>query len=173
MTEKQLLWVENGYRTFALEDPTALRIERLSKEVGINKSSFYHHFSDLEVFTDILLQHHIEQSKVMSVKEAACQDQQEFIDVIMEHKIDMLFNRQLHIHRDNPEFEACFTEITKRAMPAMIPVWAKIIGLKENSYLAGLVLQLTIENFLLQITNETLTEEWLNIYFDGIRRLVH
>ena len=172
MTEKQLPWIRKGYNTFALEGPAALKVERLSKNVGKNKSSFYHHFSDLDVFTNILLTHHTEQAEIMSAKEAACSNQQDFMDVIIEHKIDLLFNRQLHIHRDNPVFEACFTEITKKSMPSMVPVWSEIIGLKENSYLAGLVLQLSIENFLLQITDENLTEDWLCTYFDEIRRLV-
>ncbi|MEZ4687033.1 MAG: hypothetical protein R3B47_13480 [Bacteroidia bacterium] len=45
-------------------------MERLARDIGKSKSSFYHHFADLEVFTALLLNQHLEQAKVMAEKEA-------------------------------------------------------------------------------------------------------
>ncbi len=100
-------WIETGYQTFALEGPKGLKVERISKAVGKNKSSFYHHFADLEVFTSLLLEHHIEQSKMVAAKESDCSDIEELIDVLILYKIDLLFNRQLRINRENIEFKKC------------------------------------------------------------------
>ncbi|QCX00461.1 TetR/AcrR family transcriptional regulator [Aggregatimonas sangjinii] len=165
-------WVSHGYSIFAYEGPTGLKIERLAKLVGKNKSSFYHLFADLEVFTNVLLNHHLEQARILAQKESECPGQKELVEIIVAHKLDLLFNRQLRIHRENKEFETYFTKITQFSVPSILPVWQHIIGLQENSYLARLVLQLTLENFFLQITDETLNTAWLNGYFDNIRTLV-
>lgn len=172
MKEIEKPWLEVGYRSFAYEGPQALKIERMSREVGKNKSSFYHLFADTDVFTQSLLSYHIDQAKKVTEKEANSKNETELIKMIMEHKIDLLFNRQLRIHRENSAFEKCFTEINQNTIPALLPVWKRIIGLNENSSLAQMVLLLSLENFYLQITDETLTESWLSGYFATIRQMV-
>ena len=165
-------WIHAGYSLFAHEGPQGLKVERLARMVGKNKSSFYHHFADLEVFTQVLLNYHLEQAAVMAEKEQQCKDLQGLIDIIVEHKIDLLFNRQLRVHRENPDFERCFQKTTEMVVHSLVPVWASIIGLTENSYLAQLVLKLSMDNFYLQITDETLNTMWLNTYFEELRHMV-
>ncbi len=172
MNPTKIPWIEAGYLTFAYEGPAGLKIERLAREVGKNKSSFYHLFADLEIFTSELLAHHLKQSKILAEKEASCTDLEELIEVILAHKIDLLFSRQLRVHRAQPEFEQCFTRTTEMSVPAVIPIWSKIIGLDDHSYLAELVLQLSLENFFLQITDETLNPIWLHEYFKTIQNMV-
>ena len=169
-TEKS--WIEIGYRHFALEGPRALKIERISKEVGKNKSSFYHLFADIEIFTRRLLNYHYEQAKVIASKEAVTKNEHELIEILVNHKIDLLFNRQLRINRENPEFENCFKKIDKISLPAIMPIWKGIIGLSENSFLAEMVLVLSLENFYLQITDETLNEAWIRAFFVKIKEMV-
>jgi len=172
MREIEKPWLEKGYRFFAYEGPSGLKIERLSKEVGKHKSSFYHLFADLEVFTERLLMHHLHQAKVIAPKELNSKNEVELIAVILEHKIDLLFSRQLRIHRENKAFEKCFNQTNLIAISAILPVWKKIIGLTENTSLAQMVLNLSLENFYLQITDETLNESWLLAYFANIRQMV-
>jgi len=52
---KEINWIENGYKAFAYEGPTSFKVERLAKATNKNKSSFYHFFGDMEVFTNKLL----------------------------------------------------------------------------------------------------------------------
>lgn len=59
MRKTQQPWITQGYATFAAEGPAGLKVERLAKNIGKNKSSFYHHFADLEIFTTILLKVHL------------------------------------------------------------------------------------------------------------------
>jgi hypothetical protein len=91
---------------------------------------------------------------------------------LTEHKVDLLFNRQLRIHRENIEFATCLDKTTNILIPAILPFWKQMIELQDHSYLAELVFQLTLENFFLQITDETLNKTWLSKYFDNIRNLV-
>jgi AcrR family transcriptional regulator len=172
MKEIEKSWIEKGYRFFAYEGPRGLKVERLSKEVGKNKSSFYHLFVDLEVFLERVLTFHLDQAIIVADKESNSKNEKELIKVILEHKLDLLFNRQLRIHRENPDFENCLNLTNQISIPAILPVWKKAIGLPENNSLAQMVLLLSLENFYLQITDKTLNESWLKEYFASIRNMV-
>lgn len=169
---KEQIWIEAGYQAFAFEGPQALRIEKLARTIEKNKSSFYHFFADLEIFTERLLDVHLEQAKVMSEKESAAKNETELTQVLLEHKIDLLFNRQLRVQRDRSDFQACFVKTNEISLPKFMPIWKKVIGLNENNHLAQLVLMLSIENFYLQITDETLNSNWIAAYFEKIREMV-
>ncbi len=169
---KELIWIEQGYKTFAYEGPQGLRIERLARSAGRNKSSFYHFFADLEIFTQNLLDHHMERAKEMVQKESEAKTENELVQIIVDHKTDLLFNRQLRFHRENPEFRTCYEKIDGFSIPGLLPVWKEIIGLKEDNYLAKLVLTLALENFYLQITDETINETWIKGYFKKVREMV-
>lgn len=172
MKEREKIWIEVGYHTFAYDGPSSLRVERIAKEVGKNKSSFYHLFVDLKIFTQILLDFHLEQAKCIAQKEANANDEKELIEILINHKVDLLFNRQLRFHRENPDFENCFNKINSITFQALMPLWKEIIGLEDNSSLAEMVLALSMDNFYLQITNSTLNKEWLASYFKSIRAMV-
>ncbi len=169
---KKQPWIEIGYQSFAYEGPHGLKVERLASGVEKNKSSFYHYFADLEVFTNHLLRHHLAQAEVIAVKESACQTIDDFIDVLVSHKIDLLFNRQLRVHRENPDFESVFCKTNEITGTAIALVWPRLIGLSQHHKLAEMLLKHTIENFYLQITDETLNRPWLRKYFDDLLLLV-
>lgn len=172
MKEIEKIWLEAGYKYFAYGGPKELKIERLSKEVEKNKSSFYHFFADLEVFTESLLEFHLSRAKNISRKESNAKNEEELISIIINHKIDLLFNRQLRIHRDNQAFKKCLSRINQFSIQGLLPVWKNIISLSGNSPLAKMVLHLSLENFYLQITEETLNKAWLKAYFADIRKMV-
>ena len=169
-----LIWIKIGYEMFSKEGPKGLKVEVISKNVGKNKSSFYHHFADLEVFTEILLDYHLERAKIISDKERACKNIiPDLINILIEYKEDLLFNRQLRIHRDNLKFKVCFEKAAGEVGDGIVNIWAEVLGLTENSYLAQIVLKLSLENFYLQITEETLTYEWLLNYITEFQIMVN
>ncbi len=172
MRESEKIWLEIGYKCFAHNGPNGLKVERLSKEVGKNKSSFYHLFADLEVFTERLLELHLSRAQAISKLESAAKNEEELIAIILEHKTDLLFNRQLRIYRNRHEFKAYLDRIIQFSTHGLLPVWKNIISLSENGALAQMVLHLSLENFYLQITEETLNESWLKAYFANIRKMV-
>ncbi|MCK5701471.1 MAG: TetR/AcrR family transcriptional regulator, partial [Cyclobacteriaceae bacterium] len=53
-------WIEKGYEHFALYGPENISINAISKEIGSPRASFYHHFSDMEVFINFLLETHLD-----------------------------------------------------------------------------------------------------------------
>lgn len=172
ISDKQLPWIKEGYFTFAKEGPIGLKVERLARAVAKNKSSFYHYFADLEIFKEYLLNYHLKRAREVAIIESQSKDINELIEVIVAHKEDLLFNRQLRVYRENPAFMKCLEETNEIFGQAIMGVWAQGLGLEYNSYLAALVLKLSIENFYLQITEETLNVPWLQNYFQEIREMV-
>jgi len=172
-TESAQAWIEAGYELFAAAGPHGLKVEVLARRVGKSKSSFYHHFADLECFAELLLDRHHHRALVIADRERQCANVvPDLLNVLLDVKPDLLFNRQLRIHRANKNYEVCFEKSSRHVAEALLPVWADMLGLGDNSGLARMVLNLSIENFYLQITDETLTYDWLLAYVNGLRRMV-
>ena len=173
MNNLKQAWIESGYEIFATEGPRGLKVEVLARRVNKSKSSFYHHFADLEIFIEFLLQYHLERAAIITQQEKDCKTViPELLQLLVEVKEDLLFNRQLRIHRDNPAFRRCFEQSSQEVGEAILDIWAEALGLGENFYLAELVLKLSLENFYLQITPETLTYEWLEAYIRELQHMV-
>jgi AcrR family transcriptional regulator len=102
-------WISIGYEIFANEGPMGLKVEVISRKVQKNKSSFYHHFADIDCFTEELLDFHLERVKVIADQERACESiDPALIKLLVEVKQDLLFNRQLRVNRTNNAMRACF-----------------------------------------------------------------
>jgi len=48
-------WLEEGYEEFAQDGPENLSINQIAKKIGASRSSFYHHFAEIDLFIDELL----------------------------------------------------------------------------------------------------------------------
>lgn len=173
ISKVKLPWILVGYNLFALEGPKSLKVEVIARRVNKSKSSFYHHFADLEVFTEILLQYHLERAMIIADQERQCKNVvPELLNLLLEVKMDLLFNRQLRVNRSIPKFKHCFEAATKEVGEAIIDIWAEALGLMSNTKLAEMILHLSLENFYLQITPETLTYQWLVDYVTQLQKMV-
>ena len=50
------MWIEKGHEHFALHGHDNLN--RISKDIGLARASFYHHFGDIDIFIEELLDMH-------------------------------------------------------------------------------------------------------------------
>jgi AcrR family transcriptional regulator len=167
------VWISAGYKAFGLEGVKGLKIEELARKVGISKSSFYHHFADLEYFVEELLKHHLNQTQVIAQKEKEAQSiHPELIDILVEHKADLLFNRQLRVGRENKLFADAISKSDQIAGNHFINVWQKDLNIKFTQQQLEGAFGLAIENFYLQITHENLNKEWLGNYFEDLKKVV-
>lgn len=166
------IWIKAGYELFSLYGLNGLKIEPLSKSVGISKSSFYHYFADLELFMDVLLKHHVKQSKLIALKERNARNiDPELINILIEHKTDLLFNRQLRIHQNIKLYATILEESNKNVGDAFLTVWVKDLGLQlSNTQIEG-IYTLALENFFLQINIDTLNYDWLSNYFKDLKKI--
>jgi AcrR family transcriptional regulator len=166
-------WILIGYEIFAKEGPKGLKVEVIARKVQKSKSSFYHLFADIDCFVEVLLSYHLERSSIIAENEKRCKNvNPELLNLLIDVKQDLLFNRQLRIHRNIPEFKQCFEKSSRDVAEAILGIWAEMLGLHNNVNLAEIVLNLSIENFYLQITEETLTLEWLANYINDLQLMV-
>jgi AcrR family transcriptional regulator len=170
--DKKEIWILAGYEIFASSGPTALKIEPLAKAVGKSKSSFYHHFADIEIFTDLLLKHHIKQSKIIAIKEQEVENiDPELINILVEHKIDLLFNRYLRINQNVASYSLALEQSNKIVGDAFVNVWIKDLDLQLTRKQIEGIFTLALENFFLQINTDTLTYTWLSNYFKTLKKI--
>jgi hypothetical protein len=92
-------------------------------------------------------------------------------EVLYEFKEDAFFNRQLRINRHIESYKLCFEKAHKPIEDALIKFWPEAIGLDDKPHLARMILNLTVENFYLRLTDETFTEQGLKSYLDEIRAI--
>jgi AcrR family transcriptional regulator len=171
-TNNQDIWIETGYEVFALKGQIGLKVEPLAQKVGKSKSSFYHHFADLELFIGLLLEHHIKQSYLIADKERNARNiDPELIIILVIHRIDLLFNRQLRINKNIPLFEETLCKSNKIIGDAFKTAWSKDLNSALSQKQIEGVFTLAIENFYLQINPDNLNYNWLSAYFNDLKRL--
>ncbi len=165
-------WIEVGYTVFALQGPKGIKIEALSKQVKVSKSSFYHYFADVEIFIGHLAKHHLVKSAIIARKENNAQSiDPDLINILVEHKIDLLFNRQLRINRENKLFQDTLIKSNNIIGNGFVNLWAKDLRLNLSNRQLQSIFELALENFYLQINPENLNTEWLSAYFSNLRTL--
>ena len=167
--ENKLIWIETAYKEFALHGISALKVEPIANLVGKSKSSFYHHFADMTVFENYLLEHHLNQSKIIARKEAdAININPEIINILVEHRIDLLFNRELRIHQNVQRYDETLKKSTHIIGDAFFNTWMKELNLeKEKVKLEGLF-NLALENFFLQLNKDRIQFNWLAEYLQHL-----
>jgi AcrR family transcriptional regulator len=171
-TDNKEIWIKTGYEIFALSGQVNLKIERLAKVVGKSKSSFYHHFADLELFIDFLLNYHLEQSAIIAQKEQNAKNiDPDLINILVEHRIDLLFNRQLRINQNTKIFAHTLYHSNKIIGDSFATAWARDINLQLSPKRLESVFALALENFYLQINDDNLNYPWLSAYFKNLKSI--
>lgn len=167
--QKRQDWIEIGYQLVAEEGFQKLSIESIARKIGKSKSSFYHYFGDKEVFEEELLNHHLKQAEISITKLKECENiRPGFVNILLEVKNDMFFNKQLRLQRDNPIYKTCFEQAYEIYEAATFDLWVTFFGLADNKRFAKLFLKFFAENFLLKISPESYTYEWLDNYMQEL-----
>jgi len=173
ITDNNRIWIETAYDAFAQQGPNGLKIESIARVIGKSKSSFYHHFADLELFTDVLLGYHLDRAKNIALRMQRCDRMDpDMLELLVDVKTDILFHRQLRIHRNVQIFRQCFEKAHAPIEEALLGVWSKALDLGGRERLARIMLNLAVENFYLRVTAESLSREWLLHYISEIRAMV-
>jgi len=175
MIENKLTpWLKIGYTIFAYKGLNELKIEVLSRLVNKSKSSFYHHFADMEIYLDYLLNFHIKQAFMISeeIKNKNL-NTEDILTLIIEHKDDIFFHKQLRINRDKKIFYNCFQKAYFYISNAFMEYWTKEVGLTNNTQISKELLDLIEENFYLSITEQNFTYNRLLDYMTNIKELIN
>ena len=164
-------WLERGYEQFALGGHDMLKVEPLAARTGISKSSFYHHFADVEIFEEQLCQVHLRRAAVLAERErAAASIDPDLIDILVAHKTDLLFSRQLRMNRQRQLFESTLQRSNNIVGTDFIALWARELRLNLNEAQLQVIFGLALENFYLQMQPEQLGADWLRAHFKQFKQ---
>ncbi len=174
-TEKNALpWIEVGYGLFAKHGPDALRIEQLAREVGISKSSFYHHFADLPTFVDRLLQYHVARAVEVGRRTTQCAAfDPEFIDLLVDVRLDLCFNWQLRNHREDLAYQLCFQRAHTLVEEQVLGIWSQALGIPGQTQLARNIFVVVTDLFYQRFPKTELTAEWFRAFLAEVERFMH
>ncbi|GBF43742.1 regulatory protein TetR [Leptospira ellinghausenii] len=173
MSDARLFWIKKGYEFVSIYGFEKLKIEKLARVMEKPKSSFYYLFVDLENYTKHLLDFHFQQCLHISQKESLCETiDPGLVEILTEHKIDLLFNKQLRIHRQNPNFNEVIIKTDEIVIIPFLNIWKNDLKLEMSESQWNGLFSLALENFYLQIHIEILTEIWLREYFSNLKSVI-
>lgn len=172
MFSKKEVWITKGYETFAENGLKGINIENISKSVGKSKSSFYHHFAELDLFIDLLLERHLQQSKFLSEEIGSCKTfDNQMINILLKYKTDILFNKNLRF-QNQEKFLRCIEKSTEIIEHNFLKIWSNYFNFKGNLAQTKVFIDLVQENFYLSITAENITSDYLKNYFFQLKNKV-
>jgi hypothetical protein len=93
------------------------------------------------------------------------------INILIDHKTDLLFNRQLRINANNLIFKDVLIKSNRIIGNDFIKLWLSDTKLKLTLPQAEGLFELAMENFFLQINQDNIKQEWLVTYFDNLNRI--
>ena len=134
--ESKHKWIEKGYEHFALYGPKNLSINKLSKEIGSARASFYHHFGDIEVFIEELLDMHWQiNQQFCSIGARECKKIFPDLYLLLEqYPIPLQFSKQLFLNRNNPAFNYLFMKTyNASAIAFILKLFSEQFGLHHNN----------------------------------------
>lgn len=157
---------------FSRKGPDGIAIERLARQIDKNKSSFYHLFGDKQYFIEVLLEYHRKQVRELIIEEVKANTIAELADVFVKYADVLLFTRQLRIHQAQGSFGRSYETVVQDSLRDTLPLWGRIIGIENNTYLAELVLRFSLDNFFLQLNESNLTAEWIKQYLSDLHAMI-
>jgi AcrR family transcriptional regulator len=166
-------WISEGYTVFAYKGPAAIIIENIAAKLGVSKSSFYHHFGEQPYFIEMLLEEHLERAQVMG-REAALLTSfiPGFLQLLLQHKTDVLFNKQLRIHRENKTYQTCFQQAAGTVNSNIQDIWKVFIGVEKDNETADKLFLVIEDMFYQRVTTENFTVDFMEALSYELKALV-
>lgn len=168
---KRNIWIDAAYSRFAKYGEAGLTVEAIARDLGKNKSSFYHYFGDLQVLKSEILNLHIQNSKLVGSKiNEAKQLDPDVFNIIIEHKSDFLFHKQLKLepfHAYKEHYERAYALVKK----PLIEKLSEGLGIEDKQLFSSALVGLVSDNFLLRIQDSTLSITWLSDYLKELQAL--
>jgi AcrR family transcriptional regulator len=126
------VWTEAGYEIFAAEGMDGIQVERLARILALNKSGFYHYFGDVDGYYDELIKLHKHKADLYLADVATIKMiDPDYFNVIVKHKLSVIFHLQLIRRRDKPEFYNIAEKIDQHEDTLIGELWSDYLGFHD------------------------------------------
>jgi AcrR family transcriptional regulator len=166
-------WITAGYDIFASEGPEGIRIEKLAKKIGLNKSGFYHYFGDKKDFFFELIQYHYSiNDQYLNQLPHITDFDPGFFNLILKYKTTLLFQSQLIKHSGNPLFKGGFDRVRTGTEMHISRVWSDYLGLNKEPELSIGIFNLFRNSFFIRVTPDNCNIDFLREQASQVRDLI-
>ena len=156
-------WVKAGYKLLGTEGTEGMKIERLARNIKLNKSGFYYYFGSMESYVSSLLEYHVEQARTISKEIAECDNiDPDLLLVIVKYKEFFLAESQILVKSRPWPFSGNFDEGGKIVSDVLLPLWKKTSGLQVDSRAAMGYLNILRHFFYARIDHEHINYKFLH-----------
>lgn len=135
-SEPKQIWLEKGYEHFALCGPENLSVNKISKEIGSSRASFYHYFGDVDVFIEELLDMHWQNGEDFNSAgiESCKRLFPDLYNLLEKIPIPLQFSRQLFLNRHIPAFNYMFHKMySSHSHSFLMTLFAEQFGLHQKT----------------------------------------
>jgi AcrR family transcriptional regulator len=161
-SETSQLWIETGYELFAYEGPNSIVIEKMARQLGKNKSGFYHHFGDHDLFFEELIKHHYQVIKHFCQEAAHLQHfDPDYLNLLVKYKTAAFVQMQMRRHMNISLFKEAFNTVRSQTEKEILPLWSAYIKLPDNPGLASALWNIIRDVFFMRLTTKDLSKEFL------------
>jgi AcrR family transcriptional regulator len=163
-------WIDAGYAMFSKNGPGGMKVDLLAKAVGKSRSSFYHHFADVEIFMEEVLKQHMLRAVIVAEKTKRCKGMDpDFLLLIIEEKDYILFNRQLRMNRHVAEYKTAFESSMALVFKHSMVLWCSMMGIENNADVARNSYGITADVLFHRLTEESFNLSWLKAFMEEIK----
>jgi AcrR family transcriptional regulator len=149
-------WIEAGYSLFAQEGPDGVLVEKLARQLGRNKSGFYYHFGDRDIFFSELIQHHHKIMDQFYRESSKCRHfDPDYLSLLLEYQTATYVQLQLRRHIDIPLFNDAFIKIKTKTEKGVRSLWADFIKIPQNHPLVPDLWNIMRDLFYMRLTGAT------------------
>lgn len=156
-------WIDAGYDLFAREGMDGIQVERLARQLDLNKSGFYHYFGNRDAYLKRLMDHHrLMCGEIVNEIATTTNFDPDYLHVLVKHKIVVIAHMQLVRNRHIDLLASTFTEMNQKIDQALVPIWSEFLGIPDQPALALRYYEIIHDAFFSRVTFETMTFEFLH-----------
>ncbi len=164
--------IEIGYHIFAMNGPEHVE-DRVAQEVNLKRNEFHDQFGSEETFIEQLLSHHIALVDEFLEDTEHCKSwDPDLINLIVEYKTTILFNRQLKLHSNDPIFSLTFNRVSYLVRAQAFDLWRKYTDLWQHHELSLELFEVLRDVFHSRISSEKMNYEYLKSLTNEFKGLI-
>lgn len=168
-----MLWLEAGYELFANEGKQGIQIERLARIIQLNKSGFYHYFSDLAGFCGELVKLHEEKADqfLLAISKITKLDP-DYLLLLVENTSMVMFQVQLVRDKGNRSFYEASQLIDGKVNSALSQIWGDFLEVDAESDLTLRYYTIVRDMFYVRVSFQNLDYQFLHNIAADAKKLV-
>lgn len=167
-------WIRAGYEILSTEGINGIKIERLARNMRLNKSGFYYYFGGMKSYMKSLLEHHIHTAGEVAKGISACENiDPDLLLLVIKHKTFFLVESELVLKSKSQHDIHISSESAKIINQQLLQLWQKKSASPAETQVALAYLDIACRFFYSYIHAENINYEFLHTLVTETRNILH